>query len=287
MVGAREPFFLPNPAFPHAHMKLRIQHTTVFSYKTPITEAYTEMRLAPTDDAGQRRTSFHLVSQPRGDVLRYADRYGNEVHYFDVLKPHDELRVTARSEVHTADTFVDDRKELSPLDRFDFLVPSSYAPDEAMFRELAEPCVRPVNAVGTALALTERVHGILSYVPGATDVKTKADEALRLGRGVCQDFAHVMIAACRSIGLPARYVSGYLNSPGAMERDDAASHAWVDVFTPDEGWVSVDPTHNCRQNANYVRLAVGRDYADVPPTRGVFKGSATEQMDVSVRVEVV
>jgi transglutaminase-like putative cysteine protease len=268
-------------------MKLRIQHTTLFSYDDRIAEAYTEMRLAPTDDAGQRRASFHLVTEPRGDVLHYADRYGNEVHYFDVLRPHDRLKVTAKSEVHTADAFVDERRELSPLDRFDFLMPSPYAPQEAMFRKLAEPCVLAVNAAGTAHALMEKVHGALSYVPGATDVKTRADEALRIGSGVCQDFAHVMIAASRSVGLPARYVSGYLNSPGATERQDAASHAWVDVFTPDEGWISLDPTHNCRQNENYVRLAVGRDYGDVPPTRGVYKGNATEEMNVSVKVEVV
>jgi transglutaminase-like putative cysteine protease len=268
-------------------MKLRIQHTTLFSYEGPIAEAYTEMRLAPTDDAGQRRTSFHLVTEPRGDVMRYPDRYGNEVHYFDVLRPHDKLKVTARSEVHTADVFVDERRDLSPLDRYDFSTPSPYAPMDAMFRELAEPCVLHVNAAGTALALMNKVHLALAYVPGATDVKTRADEALSLGRGVCQDFAHVMLSACRSIGLPARYVSGYLNTPGTTDREDAASHAWVDVFAPDEGWISLDPTHNCRQNANYVRLAVGRDYADVPPTRGVFKGNATEQMEVSVRVEVM
>ncbi|MBI4468523.1 MAG: efflux RND transporter permease subunit [Acidobacteria bacterium] len=142
-------------------------------------------------------------------------------------------------------------------------------------------------AIPITLAMTERVHRALSYERGVTDVKIRADEALHLGRGVCQDYAHVMIAACRIAGLPARYVSGYLNSPRARESRSAASHAWVDVFLSGTGWVSLDPTHNVRQNANYVRVAIGRDYADVPPTRGIYKGNSREQMDVEVSVETI
>jgi transglutaminase-like putative cysteine protease len=245
------------------------------------------MRLAPSDDARQRRAFFTLVTEPHGEVMRYTDRYGNEVHHFDVLRSHDELTVTARSEVHTSDTILEEQPELSPLDSYDFLTPSVYAPEGPEFRELAGPCVARGDAAATALALMEKVHRAFAYEPGATDVTTKADEALRLGRGVCQDFAHVMIAACRSVGLPARYVSGYLNSPGATDTGNAASHAWVDVYVPGEGWMSLDPTHDSAQNANYVRVAIGRDYADVPPTRGVYKGNATERMEVSVRIKVL
>jgi transglutaminase-like putative cysteine protease len=114
-------------------------------------------------------------------------------------------------------------------------------------------------------------------------VRTTADEVLALGRGVCQDFAHVLIAACRSGGIPARYVSGYLYDAEA-EAEHAASHAWVDVFNPELGWLSLDPTHDREQNDHYVRVAVGRDYADVPPTRGVYRGTASESLEVSVRV---
>jgi transglutaminase-like putative cysteine protease len=268
-------------------MRLRIQHTTLLSYDEPIAEAYTEMRLAPRDDARQRRASFRLVTDPHGDVMQYSDRYGNDVHYFGVLRPHDELTVTSWIDVSTSDMYVEEQDALSPLDSYDFLAPSVYAPVGEAFRELAAPCVVPGIPAATAMALASRVHGALEYVAGATDVRTRADEALRLGSGVCQDFAHVMIAACRSVGLHARYVSGYLNSPGVTDRGDAASHAWVDVFVPGTGWMSLDPTHDCRQDSNYVRLGVGRDYADVPPTRGVYKGNAKERMEVSVRVEVV
>jgi transglutaminase-like putative cysteine protease len=111
-------------------------------------------------------------------------------------------------------------------------------------------------------------------------VKTTAHQALSLGRGVCQDFSHIMLAACRTQMLPARYVSGYLYNNGHT----AASHAWVDVLIPGHGWISLDPTHNREQTAQYVRVAVGRDYVDIPPTRGIFKGNAKEKMDVKVSV---
>ena len=268
-------------------MKLRIQHTTLFRYEQPISEAYTEMRLAPMDNAGQRLMRFQLTTEPHGEVMRYADRYNNLVHYFDVLQSHEKLKVMARSEVMTTDSYSDEQEELSPLDWHDLLSPSIYAPEGEMFRELARSCVNETDMLATALALAEKIHNAIRYETGATDVRTKADEALRIGRGVCQDYAHVMIAACRSIGLPARYVSGYLNSPQANERGHAASHAWVDVFVREAGWLAIDPTHNCRQNANYVRIAMGRDYYDVPPTRGIYKGNSREEMEVLVKVEAV
>lgn len=262
-------------------MKLRIEHITTFTYDLPISEAYTEMRLAPIDLAGQRRTAFRLKTEPGGEVTRYLDRYGNEVHYFDVLQPHQQLRVIAASEVQTSDTFVDEQTELSPLDQFDYLMPTTYAPEHELIHQLAEANVVVGNKAATAEALMSAVHQAIQYERGATSVKTTAGEALQLGKGVCQDYAHVMLAACRLSGLPARYVSGYLYSPNAPEM---ASHAWVDVFVSEYGWRSLDPTHNCPQDGRYVRVATGRDYADVPPTRGMYKGSAKEKMAVQVQV---
>ncbi|HYE74053.1 MAG TPA: transglutaminase family protein [Blastocatellia bacterium] len=268
-------------------MRLRIQHTTVFTYNQPISEAYTEMRLAPMNNAGQRRMSFNLTTEPRGEVTLYTDRYNNEVHYFDVLQPHQQLKVTASSEIITADRFVDEQSELSPLDQFDYLMPSHYSPAGSVFHEMALASLVEGDPLGTALALMHKVHNAIKYTRGVTDVKTKADKALQLGQGVCQDYSHVMIAACRSINLPVRYVSGYLHSAQATETGNAASHAWVDVFIPGPGWVSLDPTHNCQQTAKYVRVAIGRDYNDVPPTRGVYKGKSKEKMEVFVKVKEV
>jgi transglutaminase-like putative cysteine protease len=141
------------------------------------------------------------------------------------------------------------------------------------------------DGLSTARALMTAVHRALAYTPGATTVKTTADEALTRGGGVCQDFAHLMIAACRALRLPARYVSGYVFAP--RRGSAAASHAWTDVFVAGHGWISLDPTHDTLQTDHHVRLAMGRDYADVPPTRGVYKGAGREEMDVDVHVEPV
>ena len=130
----------------------------------------------------------------------------------------------------------------------------------------------------------QAVHAELVYEPGATDVQTRADEVLALGRGVCQDFAHVLLAACRCIGIPARYVSGYLYDP-TLVGDNAASHAWVDVWDETGGWLALDPTHDREQTDAYVRVAVGRDYDDVPPTRGVYTGAANETLSVRVGLQ--
>jgi transglutaminase-like putative cysteine protease len=261
-------------------MRLKIEHITTYTYNEPISEAYTEMRLRPLDADGQRCLSFSLAAEPRDEVLGYTDRFGNDVRHFDVLMPHQRLRVAATSEVLTPEVFAPDPAALSPLDEFDYLTATRYAPLTPDLAGFAAARAAPDDAQATALALMTAVHGALAYEKGATDVTTTADRALALGRGVCQDFAHILLAACRSQGLPARYVSGYLFNQGQT----AASHAWVDVFIPERGWLSLDATHNRRQTGQYVRVAVGRDYADVPPTRGIFTGGARETMDVEVTV---
>ena len=271
-------------------MKLRIEHSTSFSYNAPISEAYTELRLHPLDTTTQRCLSFRLTTEPRGEIMEYIDRFGNLIHHFDALESHEKVVVKAISEVVTNTAFMDDQRELTPLDEFDYLAPTNYAAhDEAIFSFVAPQIVKE-DATQTAQQIMQALFRSMKYERGATDVRTTAVEALSLGRGVCQDFAHVMLAACRSAGIPSRYVSGYLYSAKPAESDqaaNAASHAWVDVFSPGRGWISLDPTHGSEQTADYVRIAVGRDYADVPPTRGVFKGKAQETLAVKVKVTVV
>jgi len=176
----------------------------------------------------------------------------------------------------TADT-------LSLLEAHDYVQPSRYAPCSGPIRDFTAPLAAQADAAERAQALMAAVAGALVYERGATDVRTSADVALALGRGVCQDFAHLMLAACRCLGLPARYVSGYLYTPPNADAE-LASHAWVDVYLAGQGWLALDPTHNAAQSGHYVRVAVGRDYADVPPTRGVFKGNASETLAVDVSV---
>ncbi len=264
-------------------MRLRISHATTFTYDEPVTEAYMEMRLTPLDAGGQRCESSRLVTDPAGEVMGYVDRFGNRVRHFDTLAPHERLVVTALSEVQTPDGYSEPQRELTLLDAYDYLEPTAYAPAVPALRDFAAGCARPGGAVDTALEVMRAVRAALDYTPGATDVRTTAEEALSRGQGVCQDFAHLMIACCRSLGLPSRYVSGYVFTPerGAA----AASHAWTDIFAEGVGWMSLDATHDSAQTGNYVRLAVGRDYADVPPTRGVYKGAGRESMAIDVQLE--
>jgi transglutaminase-like putative cysteine protease len=225
------------------------------------------------------------VTDPLGVRVReYRDHLGNDVHYFDVLESHERLAVTAVSEVMTPPWFTGDRRQPTPLELYDFLSPTGYAPFAAGIADLAKGYADAGTGFDRATALMTVVREQLVYEPGATDVQTRADEVLALGRGVCQDFAHVMLAACRCIGIAARYVSGYLYDP-TLEGDNAASHAWVDIWDEERGWIALDPTHDREQTESYVRVAVGRDYADVPPTRGVYKSAANETLSVRVSLQ--
>ena len=265
-------------------MWLRVEHTTEFAYDGPIVEAYTELRLRPLEDGGQHCASFRLVTDPPGIRIRgYRDHFGNDVRHLDVLESHDRLRITAVSEVRTPGAFADGRDALTPLDRHDYVQPTGYAPFAPALRALADELGHEGSAGERAATLMRGVRERLVYETGATDVRTRADEVLALGRGVCQDFAHVLLALCRLQRIPARYVSGYLYDP-TLEGENAASHAWIDVFDDERGWVSLDPTHAREQTDAYVRVAVGRDYADVPPNRGIYKGAAHETMRAVVRI---
>lgn len=270
-------------------MKLHIEHTTTFTYEESISEAYTEMRLRPLDGSGQRCLRFKLVTEPVGEVMVYTDRYGNMVHHFDTLQSHDRVVVKATSEVHLSETFADYQRGLSPLEKYDYLAPGVYTTANDQIRSFAAGKMVESDATATVLGLMHALKESLQYESGATHVKTTAAEALHLGKGVCQDFAHILLTACRSIGIPARYVSGYLYNPRADSSvsANAASHAWIDAFVNNNAWLSVDPTHACLQTANYVRIAVGRDYSDVPPTRGIYKGQAKETLGVNVVVSAI
>ena len=268
-------------------MILRVEHTTEFGYDAPIAEAYTELRLRPLEGGGQHCSSFRLVTQPPGlRVREYRDHFGNDVLHFDVLESHDRLEVTAVSEVMTPVSFVGERTAPTPLELHDYLGPTEYTPFSASVSEFAVRHTARSAGTDDALALMSAIRAELIYDPDATDVQTRADEVLALGRGVCQDFSHVLLASCRSVGIPARYVSGYLYDP-KFEGDNAASHAWVDVWSSDRGWLALDPTHDREQSESYVRVAVGRDYADVPPTRGTYKGHASETLAVRVRLQAL
>jgi transglutaminase-like putative cysteine protease len=264
-------------------MWLTVEHTTRFSYAEPITEAYTELRVKPAHRDGQRCSSFSLVTDPRGTTVDdYVDRFDNSVHHFDVLEAHERLAVTARSEVWTTAEYGADEPVLSPIDRWDYLAATRYVGLDGELTELSAAVSGSDDAVETAWALMRTVRDAMTYERGSTTVHTTATEALAEGRGVCQDFAHVLIGACRARGIPSRYVSGYLHDT-RRDGGEGESHAWVDIHVG-ATWISLDPTHDTAQTERYVRVGVGRDYADVPPSRGVYKGNADETLEVAVTI---
>ena len=267
--------------------RFEIEHTTRFSYSSPITETVMEVRLQPLDGRGQRCLDFNLEISPRMPVGTYRDGYGNRVHYFNLLRAHDRVRVTSRSVVEMDLERSHDGTSDADL-VFDFLRFRPPVADVPGVRRLAAGHA-PADltsgpAVETALdALTVAISHDFAYDPAVTNVYTGVEEVLELRAGVCQDFAHLFIAAARAMGVPARYVSGYIHIPGDGGITEGASHAWAEAWVPGAGWVGFDATHPIRAGENHVRVAVGRDYRDAAPTRGVYVGTATGTMNVNVR----
>jgi transglutaminase-like putative cysteine protease len=269
-------------------VRLEIVHSTRYRYSGPIAETVMEVRLRPMDGNGQRCLEFELEISSGLEPRTYRDGYGNNVHYFNLVRPHTKLIVTSRSVVETGiDLDADPGEDLVQ----DFLRYRSPVKDVAGVRELvsrhpiADPTSRQV--VEDALdQLTVTISRDFAYDRAVTNVYSAVDEVLELRAGVCQDFAHLFIAVARAMGVPARYVSGYIHAQQGSGVA-TASHAWAEAWVPDRGWVGYDATHPIRASDHHVRLAVGRDYSDAAPTRGIYVGSATGAMEVSVRTRVV
>jgi transglutaminase-like putative cysteine protease len=283
-------------------MLLEVRHVTRYHYAQPVRESVMELWMQPQKSATQRLLSFELEIEPAAQLFSYADSFGNAAYHFDVPHPHDQLQIVARSAVETQESApAPDALDGGEWDRlrsdfvqgecFDFLQPHGYVERTAALGQFIEARgideLRRFDPLTAARRLAEVIYEAFDYEPGVTEADSPIDLALEQGRGVCQDFAHVMIAVCRSWGMPARYVSGYLFTDRAHTHDRSdpdASHAWVEVFLPSLRWVGLDPTNNIMAGERHVCVAVGRDYSDVPPSRGVFKGEAESQLAVGVSV---
>jgi transglutaminase-like putative cysteine protease len=279
-----------------------IRHVTRFSYETPVSESLMEVRMQPRSEGAQRCLRFELGVSPRARVLAHLDYLGNSVHHFDTPPRHTELTITARAQVQIdplpgvpaavdASAWTELEQIAARGEQWDFLAPSRFAAWTPALLEYTGHARAPIDAVTDPLTamrtLMAAVHREFEYVPKSTRVDSPIDEALAARRGVCQDFAHIMIAAGRRIGVPCRYVSGYIAPRLEKDRADrtaSATHAWVEALLPGLGWVGLDPTNNVEADLRHIRVAVGRDYADVPPTRGVFKGSTKSTLAVAVEV---
>ena len=267
-------------------------HVTRFDYSADVVEGVMEVRLGPLSDATQRWDRFQLNVSPSGSVRQFVDGFGNRAHLVTVAKPHRALEVTTRSELSTMleNPFAPPGKPpraLSPSEQIDFLSPSPLVPALPEFHDLlatqgwddGEPTFERVRT------LSKVVHETFTYQRDVTNVSTTVGEVMRLRTGVCQDFAHVLIGLCRAAGVPARYVSGYtvadLPAGGAARREQA-SHAWVEAYTTTHGWRGLDATNDVVVGDAHVKIAIGRDYADVSPTRGSFRGNAAQRLGVTV-----
>ncbi len=264
-------------------MKLHIEHETIFTYTGPVTERAGEARVRLRDEYEQRCLSFKLSVEPQAPLDELTDDFGNTVHCYSILPPHRRCVIVATSVVETASQPLIPAATISLLERHDALAPSRYAFWTPAVETFAQTHAGAGSAEDRALALKLAIFEHFEYQPGSTDIHTTAEEVLRGGKGVCQDFAHLLIACCRCVGVPARYVSGYLYDQASGPYDVLATHAWVEVYTG-QGWLGLDPTHKRMVTDHYVRIAVGRDYADATPVRGVYKGSAVEKMSVKVRI---
>jgi transglutaminase-like putative cysteine protease len=280
---------------------LEVRHVTQYHYAEPVRESVMELWMQPQKGARQRLVSFELELDPTAQLFSYADAFGNAVYHFDVPQPHDRLNITARSAVETqAPAPLPDGLDMGEWDRlrsdfvrgenFDFLHHHGFAIEtEALRSFVAERDIdrlRLRDPLCAVRELSQTIYQAFDYEPGVTDAESPIDLALTARRGVCQDFAHIMISICRSWGVPARYVSGYLftDRKGGDRSDPDATHAWVEVFLPSTRWIGLDPTNNVIAGERHIAAAVGRDYNDVPPSRGVYKGEAESQLAVGVSV---
>jgi transglutaminase-like putative cysteine protease len=269
-------------------MKLEIVHTTRYHYTGPIAETVMEVRLRPMDGNGQKCLDFRLELSHGVKAHAYTDGYGNHVHYFNLVRPHSGLSVISRSVVETGL-----RPDKNPGEELvqDFLRFRPPVTDTEGVRRLAER--HPIadhespDEIERALdELTLTISREFAYDRTVTNVYSSVDDVLRLRAGVCQDFAHLFVAVARAMGVPARYVSGYIHAPDEKV-STTASHAWGEAWVPGRGWTGFDATHPIRTTEHHVRLAVGRDYTDAAPTRGVYVGSATGTMAISVKTRTV
>lgn len=279
-------------------MHYAVQHTTRYQYSTPIVENVMEVRLQPRSDEVQQCLNFHLYLRPSARVIPFRDHLDNWVHFYDIAAAHKELTITVNSLVNVIAPPelpqalpIESWEEVDQLAhtniQWDWLQPSTFTPAPPALYELAAEFSldRSLDPLTTLRRIMAQLHEGFSYDTKSTRVDSPIDEALASRSGVCQDFAHIMLALLRNhLRMPCRYVSGYLFHREDDRSDNDATHAWVEVLLPQLGWVGFDPTNNIIAGERHIRVALGRDYCDVRPTYGIFRGASESNLTVSVKV---
>ena len=288
-------------------MKYTIQHTTAYTYLEPVSACHNIVRLAPRDTNEQICSNTNIEIEPLPDrINEYDDYFGNKVIYFSIEKEHWELTVHVTSEVERktfADFKIHDNPDLCleevklelmnlgpgavDIKQYLFETPMTSGND-AVLPYVMQSFLPGRSVFESVRDLTRRICEEFEYKPGYTTIATPLSVVMQERKGVCQDFAHLAIACLRSVGLPARYVSGYIEtiSPEGVEKlvGTDASHAWFSVYLPQRGWVDFDPTNNCIVSEQHITIGWGRDYADIAPLEGIILSSGSHELTVSVDV---
>lgn len=268
-------------------MRLQILHTTRYTYEQPARGIMQVLRLTPRDHDGQHVVRWRIEPSVEGRLTSDTDHFGNIVHVFSADEPISEFLLNVTGEVETTDTSGVLRQSIELVPDGCYLRSTALTePDEAIRAFAERQRDRGGNVLSTLHRLMAAVHDALTYDKDPTSVSTTAAQAFALGRGVCQDLSHVFVASARHLGIPARYVSGYVLAPDGIAGQQAG-HAWSEAKVPYLGWVGFDPTHLTCPSTSHVRVAIGLDYCDAAPVRGSRRGGGGESMDVQLRVEPV
>lgn len=273
--------------------RVRVVHTTGYAYQSPVTASYNEARLTPRSNTRQNVILNRVETIPATRSYRYIDYWGTAVTAFDLHAPHTELTVSSSSVVETegpeppaTQVTWTDLQSVAVIDRFDeVLRPTEYTPVSERVAAVGRRITKNHEPREAVVAAARWARGELDYIPGTTGVHSSGLDALEQGKGVCQDFAHLSLMVLRSMGIPARYVSGYLHPKRHAvvgKTVDGRSHAWIQAWTG--GWWNYDPTNNTDITEQYISVGVGRDYSDVSPLKGVYSGEGATDLDVVVEV---
>lgn len=287
-------------------MKYTVRHKTSYTYHEPVSLCHNIARLLPRNTKDQTCINSRIDIHPHPDkVNEYEDFFGNKVIYFSIEKEHLELTVNVTSEIERYTARVGDNPDrvmdldeainkifesnvdISEIKQYVFETPMTIWNDE--IRKFALESFIPGKSVMAATEnLNQRIFNEFEYKPGHTTISTPLSVVMKERKGVCQDFAHLSIACLRSVGLPARYVSGYIETISPMESEKLigsdASHAWFSVYIPGIGWSDFDPTNNCKVSDQHITIGWGRDYSDIAPMEGIILSSGSHALEVSVNV---
>ncbi|OYV06578.1 MAG: transglutaminase [Verrucomicrobiales bacterium VVV1] len=277
-------------------MKLSVVHRTIFTYGGPVTDSLNTLHLEPRTFPFQQTLGALVKVLPATRVRRFTDLFQNITHHFELVQPHTRLEVESHIRIRNlplevsaeskAATFADYRDSSVRERTWPFLQESHLVSKHVDIWRQAVDLTRERSTIfDQSLSIMHWIHQTFTYEAGTTNSSTHLEEAFALRRGVCQDYSHVMIGLCRAVGIPARYASGYLyNGPRGTLVGAQASHAWCEVYLPGSGWIGFDPTNGTLADARYAKIAVGRDYDDVAPIKGNYRGSSNCHLQVHVEV---